>query len=361
MGAPGLYDDALIQALSAEQPKFLAIANALKFGNLYPTSADINSTEGQNWRECDDIVALANRLRVPLRGDCLAWNDWLPQWLIDLSQQGDAQSKQKLNQIYQALFQNVFTHFKHLENSAGSALLRWCGVVNEPFNPWVLENGAPTWRQGAWLDGLGLGSDGIPTYIHQAFAFGQRFGSNAVSLYLNEANCENDRYGPTLRPAMLHLVDALQRAGRKIDAVGLECHLVPQWMNNPGRPDWGPFVNFVKELAQRNVGIYITELDVIDCSLTSVSDRDALVASYMGSFITAALNASPAVTMVSNWDLSDKYSWLRDDGHPGAVFPSLTQTANCVQHPSCPRPDPYDQNMRPKAARNALAGALGTR
>ncbi|WP_152428495.1 endo-1,4-beta-xylanase [Methyloferula stellata] len=360
LASPALYDESLVQAISAERPKFLAIANALKFGNLYPEPADIDASEGKSWRECDDIVALAKRLRVPLRGDCLAWNEWLPKWLVDLAQRRDERSKDTVMQIYQRHFQNVFAHFRRLETSNDMTLLRWCGVINEPFNPWIEENGAPAWRKGAWLNAFGLASDGIPLYIHQAFVFGERFGSNAISLFLNETYCDNDRFGPKVRLALLRLVDALQRAGRKVDAIGLECHLMPQWMNEPDKPDWKPFVGFIRELARRNVEIYITELDVNDCSLNSVAERDAQVAAYMDSFVTAALQV-PAVTMVTNWDLSDKYSWLRGDASPSDVFPSLGGWANCVSHPSCPRPDPYDQNMHPKAARDALARALGVR
>ncbi len=111
------------------------------------------------------------------------------------------------------------------------------------------------------------------------------------------------------------------------------------------------------ELAKRNVEIYLTELDVNDCSLRDAGERDQLVARYMGSLVAASLEVA-AVTMVTNWDLSDKYSWLRGDGSPTAVFPSLSNWANCVAHPSCPRPDLYDQALHPKAARDALAEAL---
>ncbi len=80
--------------------------------------------------------------------------------------------------------------------------MRWCGVINEPFNPWVMSGGEPSWRAGAWLDAFGTEPDGVPRYIHSAFALGERYSrTNKPALFLNEANCENDRFGPVTRPA----------------------------------------------------------------------------------------------------------------------------------------------------------------
>jgi endo-1,4-beta-xylanase len=355
--SPALYDSAAIQALTSEKPKLLAIASALKFGALHPNPA---GSGDEVWRECDDIVALAERLQVPVRGDCLTWNDWLPDWLTHIVRNRDSGWQDRLRRIYEDHFQAVFSHFQALERRSDVKLLRWCGLVNEPFNPWIVENGVAAWRKGAWLDAFGINHDGVPDYIDQAFSYGKRYGSNSVALFINEAHCDNDHFGPLVRPALLRLVDALQRSGKRVDAVGLECHLMPQWMANPASPDWRPFVAFLRELSKRNVEIYITELDVNDCSFQDASRRDELVANYMGSMVEAVLEVA-AVTMITNWDFSDKYSWLRGDGSSTAVFPSLGKWASCVAHPSCPRPDLYDQALHPKPARDALADALRKR
>ena len=172
--------------------------------------------------------------------------------------------------------------------------------------------------------------------------------------------CDEDRFSAVVRPSLLRLVDFLQRAGRKVDAVGLECHLMPQWMRDPRNPDWKPFAAFLADLARRGVAIYLTELDVNDCSVRDAAERDAMVERYTRSFVAAALEV-PAVTMVTNWDFSDKYSWLREDGTPSAVYPSLAKWADCVARPPCPRPDIYDQSMRPKIVRDGLAQALRAR
>jgi endo-1,4-beta-xylanase len=350
---PGLYNPELRAALRSEAPRFLAIASGLKFGNLHPVSMAYRRSNGEpTWGECDDAVALAKELGVPVRGDCLAWNDWLPNWLTEIARKRPRGWQDQLRGDYEKHFEGVFAHFREMNPNP----LRWCGLINEPFNPWVMNGSEPAWRTGAWLDALGYEPDGVPRYIHSAFALGERYRSSQCALFINEANCDNDRFGPAVRPAYLKLIDSLQKAGRHVDAVGLECHLVPQWMSDPARPDWRPFVQFLRDLAERGVEVYLTELDVNDCSLRDVAQRDAEVETYMRSLVSAALDV-PAVTMVSNWNFSDKGSWLREKNAAGRL--NIESWAKCVAAPECPRPALYDETMNPKRARQGLAEALG--
>jgi endo-1,4-beta-xylanase len=76
----------------------------------------------------------------------------------------------------------------------------------------------------------------------------------------------------------------------------------------------------------------------------------------MRSLISAALEV-PAVTMVSNWNFSDKGSWLREKNSAGGL--NIESWAKCVAAPECPRPALYDETMNPKRARQGLAEALG--
>jgi endo-1,4-beta-xylanase len=314
-----------------------------------------NNAGESTWNECDDTVALAKDLGVPIRGDCLAWNDWLPAWLTEVVRKRSRGWQDHLRQDFEAHFDGVFAHFRQMDPNP----MRWCGVINEPFNPWVLNGSEPSWRTGAWLDAFGTEADGVPRYVHEAFALAERYSrGNKPALFINEANCENDRFGPAVRPAYLKLIDSLQKAGRRVDAVGLECHLVPQWMSDPARPDWAPFVQFLRDVAERGVAIYLTELDVNDCGLRAVGERDGQVAMYTRSFLAAAFDV-PAVTMISNWNFSDKSSWLRETSSAGRL--NIESWAKCVPSPECPRPALYDESMNPKRARQGLAEALSGR
>ncbi len=352
IGSPGLDEPFYVALVESERPKYLAIANALKFDHLYARqpAASASLASVANFDECDTILALARRLDVPVRGDCLAWNDWPPGWLKKLVDDGNTEQARK---YFRQHFENVFAHFAALPASPPLAAV---GVVNEPFDPWNRRFGIQGWRPGPWSTAFGSEPDGTPSYIHEAFALAERFAKPGTKLFLNEAHCENDRFGPLMRAAMLRLIDGLQRAGRRVDAIGLECHLMPHWMADPQKPDWQPFVRFLDEIGRRGIAVYLTELDVIDCSVRDTQARDRLVADTMRTFLTAALQSS-AVVSISNWDLSDRFSWLRESN----VHRGLAKWALCPADPPCPRPTPYDANYSPKSARDALAAGLSTR
>jgi len=358
----GVYDEALIAAIAGEKPKVLVVGSALKFGNLHPLSLAFERQAGEKrvstWAELDDLARLAQRLGAKTRGDAMIWNDWLPKWVSDLAQKRPEGWRQKLVDSFERNFAAVFAHLDELDARSGAPVMPWRGLVNEPFAYWSESGGRPAWRHGAWLDAFDVMSDGVPGYIHKAFEYGEKYsGASKPALYLNEANCENDKYGAPLRAAMLSLLDSLQSAGRKVDAIGLEAHLQPEWMDDPLRPSWRPFVDFLKELQQRGVKIYITELDVNDCLASDdLEQRDRLVADYTYSFTAAALEV-PAVTMVTNWDFADSASWYRG----GETYRALARWPRCRTRPACPRPTIYDQDLAPKPARDALARAFAGR
>jgi len=357
----GVYNERLVAAIAAEKPKVLAVGSGLKFGNLHPLSLAFERQAGEKrfstWAEVDDLVEVAHRLGAATRGDAMIWNDWLPKWVTDLAQRRPERWRQKLAESFERNFAAIFAHMDELDARYGKQVMPWRGLVNEPFAYWSVSGGRPAWRPGAWLEAFDPAPDGVPGYIHKAFEYGQKYaGASKPALYLNEANCENDKYGPLLRAAMLSLVDSLQNAGRRVDAVGLEAHLQPEWMDDPLRPNWRPFVDFLKELQKRGVEIYITELDVNDCLSTDIEQRDRLVADYTYSFTAAALEVS-SVRMVTNWDFADSASWYRD----AAAFRALARWPACQASPACPRPTIYDQDLAPKPSRDALARAFAGR
>jgi endo-1,4-beta-xylanase len=354
-----VYDPPFVDALAKEKPKALVIGSGLKFGALHPLSIacerEHDGARFPTWTEVDDIATLAGRLRAELRGDALIWNDWLPDWIRALAARRPKHWREQLQAAFEQHLQDVFAHFDASQQAHPAASLRWCGVVNEPFEAWSLNDGNFPWRKGAWLDAFDATPGGSPGYIRRAFEIAEKFrGAAAPALFLNEANCENDRFGPKLRPALVALVAELKQAGCKVDAVGLQAHLMPQWMNDRHRPDWRPFRKFIDDLAALEVEIYITELDVLDCVANDIPARDQLVADYIYSFVSSALD-QPATTMVTNWDFSDNYSWLRDN------IASLGRWTQCGRPIDCPRPTLYDQALAPKPARDALARAFSGR
>jgi endo-1,4-beta-xylanase len=94
------------------------------------------------------------------------------------------------------------------------------------------------------------------------------------------------------------------------------------------------------DLAERGVEVYLTELDVNDCGLRGIAERDAQVESYMRSLVSAALEV-PAVTMISNWILQILVAAREGRRRP----PQCRKLGKMVAAPECPPPAAYDERM----------------
>ena len=308
-------DDAY-RALYAREAAILTTDWALNFGNIRPDADTFAFADG------DAMLAFAREIGVPLRGHALIWNEDRPDWLMALSA---------------AERRHVFdAHIDKVVSRHAGKLQSW-DVVNEPF--WPDHGIAGGWRDGPWLEAFGH------DYVARAF---RRVAAvdPAVKLVLNEAHSESaDELGGEIRDNLERLVDNLLDAGVRLDAIGLQGHLSSQLPY-----DWDAFGAFLERLAARGLDIYITELDVDDSGFADDIDaRDRETAALYGDFLKTAL-AVPAVKAVITWQLSDRYSWYRNQllaRDPGAV--------------RLPRPLPFDAALEAKPARAALAEAFSRR
>lgn len=290
---------------------------ALKFNTLRP-APDVFDT-----RYADRLLGFADDAGIPMRGHTLAWNEMKPDWLVAMST------------AERAAFLD-----RHVDETAGryAGRLHSWDVVNEPFWP---GHGLPGgWRDGPWTATFGT------DYPVRAFKRAAA-ADPGCKLVLNEAHTEQwTDTGAGIRAGLLSLVDRLQDAGCRLDAVGLQGHLQPQWPYD----DQG-FVEFLWRLAEKGVDIYLTELDVNDERYPDDPlIRDAAVADRYEAFLGAVLKV-PAVKTVITWQLTDAATFYIDvwkQTHPGAGT-------------RAPRPLPFDDRMQPKAAYDALVAAFRDR
>ncbi|WP_268968141.1 endo-1,4-beta-xylanase [Uliginosibacterium aquaticum] len=277
----------------------------MKFGQLRPR------VDVLDYRKADALVNFAAEAGVPLRGHTLVWNEGLPEWAKGLSHQEAA-----------------YWMERHIDEVAGryAGRMHSWDVVNEPFWPDHREAGG--YRKGVWYNAMG------PGYIARAFRAAAKADPKA-RLCLNEAWVERATpMADKVRQGLLRTVRELLDAGVRIDAVGLQCHL------NPGpslRLD--VLSDFITELDEFPVDVYITELDVQDGMLRkTLANPDEFVGDLYGRFARTVL-AHRNVKLISCWQLSDKYSGIRKEG-------------------SAVKPLPFDQDMQPNPAYYALRDAF---
>jgi endo-1,4-beta-xylanase len=311
---PVIDTDAAYRQLYVVQTKIITTDIALKMGTIAPQAGS------KHFESADRLLQFCAHNGIPMRGHCLIWNEWVPAWIKSMS-------VDERKTFFDAYIEEVVHRY------AGQ-LHSW-DIVNEPF--WPGHKAPGGFRVGPWYDAFG------PDYVRRAF---ERAASvdRRTPFVLNEAQTErDDDLGRAVRQGLLRLVSDLKHAGVKLDAVGLQGHLQPQYPYDAGR-----FIDFVHTLAQQGVDIYITEFDVLDDTFPQdVATRDAMVADTAQKFLTEVLRI-PAVKAVITWELADNYSFYT------AAARQKNPTAVRL-----PRPLPYDDKMNRKPLWFAMARAFG--
>jgi len=299
---------------------YLREAGLITPGNELKLAAIRPHPGAQNYSGADTLIAFAQHHNMLVRGHVLIWNEWLPDWIKNLSH---ARTSRLLDH-----------HIEQLCGRYRGRIHSW-DVVNEPIGT---DHSPEKWLYpGPFLNALG------EHYIDRAFRRARASDPDAV-LVLNETHTERgDSFGRMYRRRLLRLIDRLQQDGVPLDAIGLQGHLD---LSAPFDPD--EFFKFLEEIAGRGLSIQITELDVDDRRLSGDAEtRDKQAAERLYTYLTTAL-ACQAVNVVVAWQLDDAshyYTWLARRKDPRGTRP-------------LPRPTLFDHRLRKKSAWFAVARAF---
>jgi endo-1,4-beta-xylanase len=271
----------------------------------------------------DTVAGFALENGLALRGHNLLWYHRTPSWYFDLPT--PQQERAVVGRV-----QQLVRRYR--------GVIRSWDVVNEPIEP--KDGRSDGLRAGVFLETLG------PEYLDLAYRVA-READPAARLVVNEYDIELDApEQETRRAALLNLLQRMQRSGTPVDAVGVQGHL--SCVGGP--PFSAPLLRrFLAEIAGLGLTIQITELDVTDKGAPAdPAVRDRLVADTYSRFLDAVLD-EPAVKMVVTWGLSDRYSWIvRQETHESKW-----------RYDGAPsRPLPFDAELKPKPAYEAIANAL---
>ncbi|WP_245286409.1 endo-1,4-beta-xylanase [Bradyrhizobium sp. ARR65] len=299
--------DPAYRQLFATQTRLITTDVALKMARVAPQPGP------KHFEWADRMLAFCDQNKIAMRGHCLIWNEWVPPWIKSMS-------VEERRSFFDSYIDEVVARYV-------GRLQSW-DVVNEPF--WPGHRAPGGFRVGPWYDAFGT------DYIARAFKRAAQVDSKA-KLVLNEAQTErDDAVGLAVRSGLLKLVADLKHAGVKLDVVGLQGHLQPQYPHDPGR-----FDEFLHQLADLGVDIYITEFDVYDGTFPDdVAARDAAVAKTAQEFLLPTLR-HPAVKALICWELADNYSFYRGMSKYRNTRPA--------------RPLPYDEHLQPKPLWNVIA------
>lgn len=274
-------------------------------------------------QEADRLAAFARSNGLGLRGHALIYDAFMPTWVNELS-------PQEMRVAFE----------RRIKYAAG----RWKGqmhswdVVNEALEP--NEGRADSLRNTVFLKALGDG------YIADAFFLAEQYDPAALLCY-NDYNLEsNVSFSYRRRRATLALLESLKKKGAPISALGVQAHLKPQL-----EYDDRIWRNFLHEVAQLDLKIIVSELDVNDRMLSGgAGARDVAVANLTSRFLDVTLDEKNVLGVIS-WGLDDQESWMnarRVRGDPDFVRGDRAAF----------RPLPLDSEFRKKPMWHAIAKAF---
>jgi endo-1,4-beta-xylanase len=296
------------------------------YANLIAKECSVAVTEGAfkwivieplpgkfNFTPADKAINFCAANNIKLRGHTLVWHMAKPDWLA-----------------YPPSLTDIERHFKEVigRYRNNKTLYSW-DIINEA----VADKSSDAENE---IYGLRKGVK--PEYIRDVFQIAASI-DKTKEFVINDYGCEDTGWK---QQKFLNLIKYLKKSGVKLDAVGLQSHM---WFSkNYGWNEAG-FRNFLKQL--KNVGVkpIITELDIIiDTPLPNkLVELDTMVADGYKRYLNACF--AEGVDTILNWGLSDKYSWLR---HPDYTPQKLAKYKDFI------RPLPYDANLQPKQARDAI-------
>ena len=285
--------------------------NAMKIGPIHPA-------EGRyNWRDADSIVAFAQLHHIKVRGHNLCWHEQTPFWLFK-----DKEGKQVTKEV---LLQRLKDHISTVVNRYKGKIYAW-DVVNEAID----DDSSKFLRNSLWYQICG------EDFIVKAFEYAHAADPEA-KLFYNDYNTER----PEKRERVYKLLKKLVDAKVPVDGVGIQAH----WsIYEPSKAD---LEKTIKEFSSLGLKVQVTELDI---SLYPwEKERRGLRPGEKGE-LTPELEQKQAdryaelfkifrkykkaITGVTFWNISDRYTWLDNYPVPGRKnFPLL-----------------FDQNLQRKKA-----------
>jgi len=296
--------------LVADQCGLLVPENALNWKYTEPNQGHFDFHLG------DWMAHFAKDHNMKFGGGTLVWHQGLPSWFSSLAQ-GAAK---------EAMVNHVTQSISHFRGQAYS----WA-VANEAV---AFRDAGTDLKNTPFLQLVG------PDYIEEAFRAAAAADPSALLIY-NDNHLEYDIPEDNhRRPTLLKLLKSYVANKTPIGALGIQSHL-----NTGGVPfNSGKLKDFLNAVSDLGLKIIISELDVTEKgSETALADRDRAIANEITRYLDVVLQNKSVIGVV-NWGLSARYSWLtsfapRPDGQPV-------------------RPLPYDSNLHPTQAWQAIAAAF---
>ncbi len=308
---PSLFSEAAYSETLAREFNMVEAEDAMKWGVVR------REAEKFDFRGGDEVVRFAQAHGMKVRGHCLVWDHFNPEWLT-----AKKRPPAELSRLLQDHISTEMTHYQ-------GQVFAW-DVVNEALD----EQGH--FKNSIWYNQPGIGFAGEGSkYVEKAFRWARESDPKAL-LFYNENGAEGSG---VKSDAVYNMIKDFRQRGVPIDGVGLQMHV--------DRLDFDTtaVARNIARLTALGVQVHITELDVavpVDANgAARPTDLDTQAKIYRG--VVDACVQNPGCTAIQTWGFTDKWSWIGSHSQHtrGAALP-------------------FDRFYKPKAAYDEMVKALST-
>lgn len=265
----------------------------------------VQPVEGEfDFSLADQFVKFGEKHKMFIVGHTLIWHSQAPKWFFT-DEKGQPVTREVM---IERMKKHITTVMKRYKGRVGG----W-DVVNEAIN----DDG--TWRDSPFYKIIGK------DYVKLAFQFAHEADPDA-QLYYNDYNMAKEGK----RNEVVKLVNELKYEGVRIDAIGMQGHLMTFY------PDVNDFEKSIDAFASTGAKVMITEMDMsvlpmpekkitadvafkyqydpgINPYYNGLPDSvSKLFTSRMESFFKIFLKHRAQISRVTMWGLSDGDSWKND-------------------------------------------------
>lgn len=314
--------DPAYKALMARECDMLVAENEGKWQALEPRPG------AYNFGPADEMYAWARAQGMLVRGHNLVWQEakWLPKWVNEYD--FGARPAQSAEALLRKHIVTVCDHF-------GDAIHSY-DVVNEAVDP----------KTGGLRVNVFTARLGALEQIDMSFRLAHERAPRAQLVYNDYMR--PDEGSAQHRAGVLKLLHDLKSRGTPVHALGLQSH-IGSWDDVSGatgakhQQEWRKFLD---EATGMGLDLLVTEFDVNDRKLPpDVAVRDAGVAALAKDYLDVTFSYRQCKDFLL-WGMADHVSWLQE--WKEAPRPDGQKM----------RPTPYDDQLRAKPLRDAIAAAI---
>lgn len=278
-----LKNDRKYQDIIKKQATIIVPTNELKWSNIHPQK------NIYDFSKSDYIIDFAVKNNIKVRGHTILWHARIPNYITDITNPNEL--KIQINE-----------HIKNVIGRYKGKIESW-DVVNEVINPPDKQpNGL---RNSYWYKMLG------EEYIDIAFKQAHKTDPRAI-LFYNEWGVEFDtNWSEDKRNKVIALIKRLKARGVPITGFGIQSHISSNNINFVN----SKLDNFIDNLKELGLKVYITELDIKNSNNISNTDISLAYKKYLN--IVLKKNKVDAVLIwgVYTKRKSDTYVLFDDSGN----------------------------------------------